>query len=102
MLQVRRRNSQRLTDGLLLDVRVEGVDEQANGWMTHLVTEGRGIADSIQEVRFEPVQRLEADLQSSIDNSLGELLPALDGPLPLVWRSTPPGEISDWRVQRAR
>ena len=50
MLQVRRRNAQSLADGFLFDVRVEGVNEQANGRMTDLVTECRGIADGVQEV----------------------------------------------------
>src|SRR5690606_14695543 len=94
--------AERLSEMLLLDVRVERVEQQADARMADRLAQRDAIGDRVEEVRLEAVERFDRKRHAVLVERFAELLVALDGTLPLVSGPTPAGKVADRRVERTR
>src|SRR5512145_1141190 len=88
-------------DVLLLDVGVEGVEQDADSRMADLARQRLRVGGRVEEERLEAVQRLDRERDSVALQRVSERLVTLDGALPLVGGPAPARQVPDRAVERA-
>jgi len=101
VLEMRRRETKGVRHVLLFDIGVEGVKQQADRGMVDRVAELHAICGSVQEIRFETVERLECERHVVLDERVGDRLVALNRTPPLVRGPASAGQFSNRAVERA-
>src|SRR5580693_8642712 len=90
VLEVRPDLSECSSDLLLLDVGMEGVEQNADPRVVNGLAQTDGVFRGIQEVSLEAVQGFDGDLDAVTFEYGSELLITLHRPIPFVGRSTSP------------
>src|SRR5260221_7323845 len=75
MFQMRRGRPDGRADVFFLDVRVEGIEEEADGRVADGLAERGAVGDGVEEEGFEPVQGLDANLDARAGGRIGHRLP---------------------------
>ena len=101
VLEVRRDSSKCIAKLLLLDVGMEGIEQNADTRIVNGIAQRHGVFRGIQEIRLEAIQRFDGDLDAVTLEHGSELLITLDRPLPFVSGSAAPRQVSHGRIQRA-
>ena len=70
----------RVADGLLLDVHVEGVEQHADVVAADPVAQLERLLGGVHEVGLEAVERLDGEAHASLAGVVGGLAQALDRP----------------------
>ena len=100
MFEVRRRMTHGVANRLLFDVGVKRIQQDADRRIADRLAQLRRIGDRVEEIRFEPVQRLERDVDTRGMDRRRKALPAVHRPFPFLGRATMTGQIADGRVHR--
>src|ERR1700722_11361176 len=89
------------SDILLFDVGMEGVEQNPDIGVANFLCQLGCIRGSVQEKCFEPVQGFDGEGHVVGSKRFSHGLKALDGPLPFIAGSTPPGQITNRAVERS-
>ena len=91
---------ERLANVLVLNVRMEGIEQDPDPRMAHSVTQSDGIRSRIEEVSLEAIERFHRQRHVVLVESRAKGLKSLHGKLPLVLRPPRAGQVADRGAER--